>query len=89
MINNPWNFEFCLDREEQRIDNLFQHDCLNYLEDINVSAFYQTVDDKAIQLMCLEQLSSQSLARNHLLKVHRIHYSQMKSIIFSLYMIMN
>ena len=25
LINNPWNFEFCLDREVQRIDNLVEN----------------------------------------------------------------
>ena len=32
LINNPWNFEFCLDRDEQRVDNLFENGTLEYLE---------------------------------------------------------
>ena len=87
LINNPWDFEFCLDRDEQRVDLLFQNDCLKYLEDINLSAFYQTVDDKTIQQMCFEQLSSQSIAKNHLLKVWIINsfYSRSKNKISTRY----
>ena len=63
-----------MDRDEQRIDELFQNGCLRHLEDINLSAFYQTVDDKAIQLMCLEHLSSQSMTIKHLLNVSKYSY---------------
>jgi hypothetical protein len=63
-----------MDREEQRVDELFQNGCLIHLDDINLSAFYQTVDDKAIQLMCLEHLSSHSMNMKHLLKVRKYSY---------------
>ena len=74
LINNPWCFDYCMDREEQRVDELFQNGCLIHLEDIDLSAFYQTVDDKAIQLMCMEHLSSQSMTVKHLLKVRKYSY---------------
>ena len=60
-----------MDREEQRVDELFQNGRLINLEDINLSAFYQTVDDKAIQLMCMEHLSSNSMTMKHLLNVSK------------------
>ena len=69
LINNPWYFEYCHDREEQRTDALFQSGPLLNLQDINLSGFYQTVDDKTIQLMCFEHMSSQSSTNMHLLKV--------------------
>ena len=69
LINNPWCFEYCHDREEQRIDAIFQDGSLAYLQDINLSGFYQTVDDKTIQLMCFQHMSSQSITDMHLLKV--------------------
>ena len=71
LISNPWCFEYCLDRQEQRIDELFSNGSLGNLEEINLSGFYQTVDDKAVQRMCLEHMSAQSLTEKYLLKVHK------------------
>ena len=36
LINNPWGFEYCHDREEQRIDALFQDGSLANLQEINL-----------------------------------------------------
>ena len=41
LINNPWSFDYCLDRQEQRVDNLFNRGSLELLEDIDLSGFYQ------------------------------------------------
>ena len=71
LISNPWCFEYCLDRQEQRVDELFNNGSLSNLEEINLSGFYQTVDDKLVQRMCLEHMSSQSLTEKHLSKVHK------------------
>ena len=71
LISNPWCFEYCLDRQEQRVDELFNNGSLSNLEEINLSGFYQTVDDKAVQRMCLEHMSSQGLTEKHLSKVHK------------------
>ena len=71
LISNPWCFEYCLDRQEQRVDELFNNGSLSNLEEINLSGFYQTVDDKIVQRMCLEHMSAQSLTEKHLSKVHK------------------
>ena len=71
LISNPWCFEYCLDRQEQRVDELFNNGSLSNLEEINLSGFYQTVDDKLVQRMCLEHMSSQSQTEKHLSKVHK------------------
>ena len=73
LINNPWNFEFCLDRDEQRVDNLFENGTLEYLTEVDLSAFYQTVDDKVIQLLCYNHLSSNSVSKNHLTQIKLNH----------------
>ena len=74
LINNPWSFDFCLDREEQRVDNLFSHGNLENLEHLELSAFYQTVDDKVLQTICSQHLSSVSVTRNHLKTVTFINF---------------
>lgn len=74
LINNPWCFEYSLDREKQRIDNLFQEESpLENLTEIELSAFYQTIDDKCVQCLCTVHLSSSSLTRQHLQKIHLKH----------------
>ena len=83
LISNPWSFEYCLDRQEQRVDELFNNGSLSNLEEINLSGFYQTVDDKIVQRMCLEHMSAQSMTEKHLSKVHKnflciISYSKFK-----------
>ena len=83
LISNPWSFEYCLDRQEQRVDELFNNGSLSHLEEINLSGFYQTVDDKIVQRMCLEHMSAQSMTEKHLSKVHKnflciISYSKFK-----------
>ena len=72
LINNPWNFEFCLDREVQRIDNLVENG-LTRLVSLDLSAFYQTVDDKSMQSLAYHHLSSNSLCQNHLKTIHLPH----------------
>ena len=71
LISNPWSFEYCLDRQEQRVDELFNNGSLSNLEEINLSGFYQTVDDKIVQRMCLELISAQSMTEKHQSKVHK------------------
>ena len=69
MINNPWCFDYCLDREEQRVDNLFINGSLKNLTGLDLSGFYQTVDNKTIQDLCYNHLSSNSFTDEHLQNV--------------------
>ena len=55
-----------LDREEQRVDNLFINGSLKKLIGLDLSGFYQTVDNKTIQDLCYNHLSSNSLTDEHL-----------------------
>ena len=73
LINNPWSFEFCLDRDEQRVDNLFENGSLEYLTELDLSAFYQTIDNQTIQSLCYNHLSSNSVAKDHLTKISLNH----------------
>jgi len=68
LINNPWNFEFCLDRDKQKVDNLFSEGHLQSLTSIDLSSFYQTVDDNALQILASAHLSSGCTVKNHLKK---------------------
>ena len=72
LINNPWNFEFCLDREMQRVDNLVENG-LPRLVSLDLSAFYQTVDDKSVQNLAYQHLSSNSPSQNHLQEIYLPH----------------
>ena len=63
-------------RHEQRIDSLFSKGTLRRLDRLGLSAFYQTVDNKSVQRICSEQLSSQSLAELHLTRVDLSHCYQ-------------
>lgn len=73
LINNPWSFEFCLDRDEQRVDNLFENGSLEYLTELDLSAFYQTIDNQTIQSLCYNHLSSNSVTKDHLRKISLNH----------------
>ena len=73
LINNPWNFEYCLDRELQRIDNLFENGALKKLANLDLSAFYQTTDDKSLQSLAYHHLSQNSLCQERLQKVYLKH----------------
>ena len=69
LINNPWCFDYCLDREEQRVDQLFENGSLTNLQELELSGFYQTVDNKVIQDLCYNHLSSNSITKEHLREV--------------------
>ena len=76
LINNPWNFGYCLDRQEQRVDNLFTNGSLEYLEDLDLSGFYQTVDSNLVQLMCSVHLATRCTMKRHLNRVNLSHCYQ-------------
>jgi len=69
LINNPWNFDYNLDREEQRVDIIFTEGNLIHLSTLELSGFYQTVDNNTIQELCYKHLSSNSDTINHLQKL--------------------
>ena len=72
LISNPWCFEFCHDRQEQRVDALFADGHLDQLVELDLSGFFQTVVDKTIQVLCTQHWSSESVTSKHLEKV--CHY---------------
>ncbi len=63
-------------RHQQRVDSLFAQRTLLRLTSLGLSAFYQTVDNKATQCICAELLSSQSLAEERLTEVDLSHCYQ-------------
>ncbi len=74
-VTNPWSFDYCLDRQEQRVDALFEGGQLSSLTEVDLSGFYQTVDDKVMQLFCLNHLSSHTvgLMSRHPSKISLAH----------------
>ena len=56
----------------QRIDNLVESG-LTRLVSLDLSAFYQVVDDKSMQSLAYHHLSSNSLCQNHLKTIHLPH----------------
>jgi Ran GTPase-activating protein (RanGAP) involved in mRNA processing and transport len=79
LISNPWSFDYCLDRQEQKVDNLFNRGSLDVLEDLDLSGFYQTVDSNVVQLMCEVHLSSACTMNKHLKNVNLSHCYQARS----------
>ena len=77
LISNPWCFEFCHDRQEQRVDALFAEGQLDQLVELDLSGFFQTVVDKTIQVLCTQHLSSESVTSKHLEKVS--HHNRTKA----------
>ena len=69
-FNNPWKLGFSLDRREQCVDCLFSSGSLEYLEDLDLSAFCQTVDSNLVQLICSAHLSMRSNTKHHLKRVN-------------------
>ena len=54
-----------MDKHKQRIDNLFLNNLnLPALRTIDVTAFYQTIDDKTIQNLCESHMSANALQSN-------------------------
>lgn len=73
LTNNVQEYhELNLDREDQKVDNLFQG-ALKHLQILDLSAFYQVVDDLTMQNLCFNHLSSQSLTLYHLTEISLNH----------------
>lgn len=73
LITNPWCFDYCLDRQEQRVDALFAEADLHCLTELDLSAFHQTVEDKTVQLVCAQHLSSHCCTEQHPKRISLAH----------------
>ena len=69
-FTNPGKLGVFLDQQEQCVDYLFSSGSLEYLEDLDLSAFCQTVDSNLVQLICSAHLSIRSTMKRHLKRVY-------------------
>ena len=62
-----------MDRELQRVDNLFEDGALKKIVKLDLSAFYQVIDNKCLQTLSYNHLSQNTLCMEFLREIHLNH----------------